>query len=215
MRPADNLYPLTFKPAAQSLKSTGHLSSIWSEPVDIQELRFRQLRPIIFDGPFSDPTLGPFTQSTYSVVRLTDASGAVGECEFPTVSLRTLREVFVPTLLDTGPATYQELYTLLYWRIRNQGFRGGAAMVLGHLDRIFYDLVARRAGMAVHRYLGGQKTHVGIYASGGSSHYDEHRLIDELQRWESEGYRTVKMKFGGWGWAWPPRYTGFRPRARP
>ena len=73
-------------------------------------------------------------------LKITDDEGYSGECEFPGLCLDILKAIFLPILLTSSKMTYDMLYHRLYWGIRNEGFRGGAAMALGHLDRIFYDL---------------------------------------------------------------------------
>ena len=156
----------------------------------------RGVAPIAFQRPFYDATMGPFTHYRACFVRLTDRSGAWGECEFPVTSTDLLKNTFAPLLLQAEAATYDVLYRTLYWSIRNEGFRGGAALALGHLDRVFHDLVARRQGMPLYRYLGGDDPRVMAYASGGSTHLVGDELLDEFLAWEAQGYTTLKMKFG-------------------
>ena len=167
------------------------------EPFDIRTIELRCVAPVEFKRPFYDATMGPFVHYRACFVRLTDRHGTWGECEFPVTGLDLLKYIFVPLLLNTPEATYEELYRTLYWSIRNEGFRGGSALALGHLDRIFHDLVARRQGVPLFRYLGGSNPRVQAYASGGSIHLVGNELLDECLAWEAQGYQTIKMKFGG------------------
>ncbi|WKN44865.1 mandelate racemase/muconate lactonizing enzyme family protein [Tunicatimonas pelagia] len=169
---------------------------IHREQFDIQLVEMRCVAPIEFARPFYDATMGPFTSYRACFVRLTDRSGAWGECEFPATATDLLRHVFVSLLLETPKNTYEELYRKLYWGIRNEGFRGGAALALGHLDRIFHDLAARRKGVPLFRYLGGRSPRVRAYASGGGIHLTGSELVDECLAWEAQGYTTIKIKFG-------------------
>ena len=170
---------------------------IYQESFDIRTVEVRCVAPVEFERPFYDATMGPFVHYRACFVRLTDRHGAWGECEFPITGLDLLKNTFVPLLLDTKETTYEELYRTLYWSIRNEGFRGGAALALGHLDRIFHDLVARRQGMPVFRYLGASNPRVRAYASGGGMNLKGNELLDECLAWEAQGYATIKMKFGG------------------
>ncbi|HEV7347351.1 mandelate racemase/muconate lactonizing enzyme family protein [Telluribacter sp.] len=170
---------------------------IYQETFDIHAVELRCVAPVKFERPFYDATMGPFAEYRACFVRLTDRSGVWGECEFPFTAFDLLKNSFVPQLLETKETSYEKLYHLLYWSIRNEGFRGGAALALGHLDRIFHDLAARQQGVPLFRYLGGSKPRVRAYASGGSISLTGSELLDECLAWEAQGYATIKMKFGG------------------
>ena len=170
---------------------------IYQESFDIRTVEMRCVAPVEFERPFYDATMGPFVHYRACFVRLTDRHGAWGEGEFPITGLDLLKNTFVPLLLDTKETTYEELYRTLYWSIRNEGFRGSAALALGHLDRIFHDLAARRQGVPVFRYLGANNPRVRAYASGGGMNLKGNELLDECLAWEAQGYATIKMKFGG------------------
>ena len=169
------------------------------ERVRIHELQLRSLTPVPFARPFYDATMGPFHQYQLTMLRLVDADGNWGECEFPPSQRYVLDHIFRPLLLASETLSYRELYHQLFWAIRNEGFRGGAALALGHLDRIFCDLFSRRAGQPAYRYLGGDTASVPVYASGGGTTLRDQDLLDELLGWQEAGYRTLKMKFGGVG----------------
>ncbi len=170
---------------------------IFGESFDIRAVEMRCVEPVTFARPFHDATMGPFVAYRACFVRLTDREGHWGEGEFPLSALDLLETLFVPVLLETEKTTYENLFRALYWRIRNEGFRGGAAMALGHLDRIFHDLAARRREVPLFRYLGGESARVRAYASGGGMNLRGNALLDECLAWEDQGYATIKMKFGG------------------
>jgi L-alanine-DL-glutamate epimerase-like enolase superfamily enzyme len=178
-----------------SVSETTH-TPLPQETFDIREVSIRSLEPVRFQRPFYDATMGPFGEYRFSVLRITDASGFSGECEYPTDYIWMLKSFFVPVLLEGGSLTYSELFKKMYWRIRNEGFRGASGLVLGHIDKVFYDLAAKRESLPVYRYLGGSNPRVTAYGSGGGNNLVGTELEDELLRWEAEGYRTVKMKFG-------------------
>ena len=179
----------------RSVSETTH-TPLPQERFNIREVSVRSLEPVQFERPFYDATMGPFGEYRFSVLRITDASGFSGECEYPTDYIWMLNSFFVPILLEKGNRTYQEIFKKMYWRIRNEGFRGASGLVLGHIDKVFYDLAAKREGLPVYQYLGGDNPRVAAYGSGGGNNLVGTELEDELLRWEAEGYRTVKMKFG-------------------
>ena len=167
------------------------------EEFSIRSVSVRSLAPVAFAQGFADATMGPFTEYYFSVLRITEASGYYGEAEFPTNYVWMLEAFFVPVLLEGGRQSYASLFSKLYWRVRNEGVRGAPGLLLGHIDRVFYDLASRRQGLPLYRYLGGTASRVEIYGSGGGNNLSGPALEDELLGWEAAGYRTVKMKFGG------------------
>ena len=167
------------------------------ENFHIKQVAVQSITPIKYPRPFYDATMGPFKEYRACFLRITDESGFEGECEYPINSIGYLENYFAPVLLNAGKTSYASLYNTLFWSIRNEGFRGGAALALGHLDRAFYDLVAKRNNMPVHQYLAASSTKVKAYASGGGVNIIGEELINECLEWEAEGYDTIKIKFGG------------------
>ena len=167
------------------------------EEFQIKEVQLRLISPIYFDIPFYDATMGPFDCYEPCFLRLVDATGYSGECEVPKNAILMFEELLLPILLDTKKRTYTELYQKMYWRIRNEGFRGEAALLLGHVDRIFYDLASKRAGLPLYKYLGGGSPAINSYGSGLGTNITGNDLIDQGLSWEQRGFQTIKMKFGG------------------
>jgi L-alanine-DL-glutamate epimerase-like enolase superfamily enzyme len=165
--------------------------------VKIKEIHLRSVTPIKFKVPFYDATMGPFAYYTPCFLKITDDEGYSGECEFPGLCLDILTSIFLPILLDNPKMSYFDLYHKLFWNIRNEGFRGGAAMALGHLDRIFYDLFAKRKGLPVYRYMGASNSIVNAYASGCGVNLKGTQLVEECLSFKEEGYGILKMKFCG------------------
>ncbi|MEM7108395.1 MAG: enolase C-terminal domain-like protein [Bacteroidota bacterium] len=171
-------------------------SSILNEFFHIRKIEIRCIAPITYAQPFYDATMGPFHSYQTCFVRLTDAEGSIGECEYPSSAVRYLQDFFAPILLNSTD-NYEKIYRRLFWSIRNEGFRGSAAQALGHLDRVFYDLAATRKDLPLYQYLGATTNKVKAYASGGGINIVGTELIDECLSWEAEGYKTIKIKFGG------------------
>jgi L-alanine-DL-glutamate epimerase-like enolase superfamily enzyme len=175
------------------------LQRLEQETITVASVQLRSIAPIRLDRPFYDATMGPFDKYHPFFVRITTVDGDYGECEYPASGLWALQQLFLPILLTTEPTTYRQLYHRLFWATRNEGFRGSEALALGHLDRAFCDLFARRSQQPLFRYLGGDDPVVKVYASGGSVSLHGQSLLDELLQWEAEGYHCIKMKIGGEG----------------
>lgn len=172
------------------------MKSIDNERFNIQEVRCALLKPIPLSKAFYDASMGPFANYQVAILTLVDDSGFEGEVEFPVSGIPLLKSVFLPVLLNYPNATYSEIYRNLFWKIRNEGFRGSAAMALGSLDRAFYDIASRRQLMPLHRYLGADRDWVHLYASGGSVSLSDEELIEECQSYIAAGYTTIKIKAG-------------------
>ncbi len=172
-------------------------SVIDQEQFNIREVHLRSVAPIMFNKPFYDATMGPFYQYKPCFLKLVDSDGNEGECEFPMGMTYILKEIFLPVLFSSWGKTYLELFNALFWGIRNEGFRGAGAMALGHLDRVLYDLASKRMNLPLYRYLGAKNNSVRVYASGGGINLIGEELKEECLQWESQDYKTIKIKFGG------------------
>ncbi|PQV51504.1 L-alanine-DL-glutamate epimerase-like enolase superfamily enzyme [Jejuia pallidilutea] len=163
----------------------------------IKKIRLRTIFPIIAKRPFFDATMGPFQKFKMGILEITDDEGFTGECEFPVNEFNLLQDVFAPILLNNTSLSYKKLHEKLYWNIRNDGFRGNSALALGHLDRVFYDLAAKRNNQPLYQYLGVNQSFVEAYGSGGGTNLQGDELLKECLKWEKDGYDIIKMKFGG------------------
>ena len=168
-----------------------------TEEFNIKEVQIRTVSPIYFDPPFYDATMGPFDHYEPCFLRLIDATGFSGECEIPRNAILLFEELLLPIILGPKKRAYAELHKEMYWRIRNEGFRGEAALLLGHVDRVFYDLASKRRGLPLYKYLGGESPLINAYGSGLGTNITGDDLIREAHSWEERGFQTIKMKFGG------------------
>lgn len=181
----------TIESGVNSLKNADN------EIVKIKEIQLRSIKPIKFKVPFYDATMGPFDTYAPCFLKIVDDEGYSGECEFPGLCLDILKYIFLPILLESPKMKYSALYHKLFWNIRNEGFRGGAAMALGHLDRIFYDLFAKRSALPVYKYLGSSNAVAKAYGSGCGSNLKGTQLLEECLAFKEAGYEILKMKFCG------------------
>lgn len=150
------------------------------------------LRPIPMDVPFSDASAGPFTQvGGVCWLYLYDQDGTVGEGPVP----GAIREL-LPQLLCGETEAYQALYDRLFWLNRNRGFSSPIYQALGAVDLILNDMMAKRAGLPLHRFWGATRDWVAVYASGHGTHVPTDDLVREALQWKELGYSVYKMKVG-------------------
>lgn len=172
-------------------------NTILNERFSITEIHCSILKPIIFPKPFYDASMGPFSSYQTTILTFVDDSGFEGEIEYPLSCIPLFKQYFAPVLFESKNTLYSDIYKSMFWRIRNEGFRGEAARALGYLDRIFYDIASRRASLPLHQYLGATRNWAKIYASGGSTALTESELVQECLNFKEEGYTVIKMKAGG------------------
>lgn len=73
------------------------------------------------------------------------------------------------------------------------------------LDQSLWDLAAKRAGVPLYRYLGGNHARVAAYASGLCFHLSEGDFYEWYARAAAAGYRAVKIKVGHEDVSWEIR----------
>ncbi len=147
-------------------------------------------KPIKAPKAFYDSTGGPFdTVPMDAWLVLYNEDGVFGQSP---CSMRMAE--FLKTVINGECRTYEEWYRLLYWQIRNCGFSSEAALELGRLDLAFYDILAKEAGLPLHRFLGGDRDWVNVYASGCGTNLTLQEMEQEVQSYIDAGYTMFKMK---------------------
>lgn len=159
--------------------------------------QIRVLEPVTVVTPFQDATMGPFNTFGLSILTIEDKDGNIGEAPVFNTYINILEKCLFPILFHYGDQPYKKWYPLLYWSIRNEGFRGQAAALLGQLDMALYDLAARRSGQPLYRYLNASRNWTRVYGSGGGTNYSLKELETEMGRFLDAGVNCVKMKVGG------------------
>lgn len=172
------------------------MKDISDQLFNIIRVRINVLEPVPVAMPFQDATMGPFLTFGLAVITLEDENGFLGEAPVFSSYTNILESCFLPILLHSKDVPYNEMYSKLYWSIRNEGFRGAAAAMLGQIDFALHDLAARRAGQPLHRYLGAARDHVKIYGSGGGTNYTYAQLEAETGYFLGQGVDCYKMKIG-------------------
>ncbi|WP_143305953.1 enolase C-terminal domain-like protein [Chitinophaga vietnamensis] len=164
--------------------------------INIIRVQLRELKPAPAVTPIQDATMGPFPAFGLALITLEDEDGYIGEAPVYGSYNNILENCLLPILLHSHKAPYQQLYTQLYWSIRNEGFRGPAAALVGQIDLALHDLAARRAGVPLHRYLHAQRNTVKMYGSGGGTNYTLQELEKEVRLFTDAGIDCYKMKVG-------------------
>jgi D-galactarolactone cycloisomerase len=170
-------------------------------------LRPARLEVRLLRAPVDRPVRTSFAAMTSRpclLVRVEDADGAFGWgeiwCNFPSCGpehrARLAETVAGPLLLGRRFADPTEAFAELSRALRTlalqTGEPGPLAQVVAGLDLALWDLVARRAGLPLHRLLGGERRSVAVYASG----IDPALAAETVARARAEGHRRFKVKIG-------------------
>ena len=165
----------------------------YKDEIQFTKAVFYNFRPIPLPMPFKDATggMGRYLPEQ-GYLELSDETGQIAHY---TVSRAFIKEM-LPKLLTGERKSYSEWRESLYWQIRNSGFQSGQAVNVGTVDLLMLDILAQRAGKPLHRFLGAEKDWAAAYKGGGAITLSDKELEEDMDRYVSEGFTTVKFKVG-------------------
>ena len=176
-------------------------------PLPHSALKIATVEAFVYRAPIDIPvrtSFGVMHDRPAVFVRVTDTDGAIGWgevwCNFPACGAehraRLVETVLRPLLLGTtftGPAdVYAQLSQRTAVLAIQSGEQGPIAQAIAGVDLALWDLCARRAGLPLWRYLGGQSAAVKVYASG----INPDRPADTIAACQAQGYTAFKLKIG-------------------
>jgi L-alanine-DL-glutamate epimerase-like enolase superfamily enzyme len=85
-----------------------------------------------------------------------------------------------PRLIGRDPLATEDIYADFVQYMRGVGRKGLMFCALSAVDVALWDLKGRIVGLPLVRLLGGSRTRVPVYASGGWTSYSDDELVDEL-----------------------------------
>lgn len=166
----------------------------FNEKLSFRKAIYYEFDPIALPNVFQDGTggIGKFAPER-GCIELYDSEGFVAH--YLAID-RTFINTILPLILTSETRTFNEWREFLYWKVRNSGSQSEKAVCLGKMDTLMLDLLAQRKNMPLHRFLGATKDWANAYKGGGSILLEDSELVDDMQRYVSEGYKTVKFKVG-------------------
>ncbi len=168
------------------------------------------------DHPFW-MSLEPYTASSELIVEV-DAGDAVGYGVAhgrPLAQIETLvLTALAPRVLGRDPieheALWEDMFSITtsregadYSAAEGQPHFGGVKpqlmAAIAALDIAIWDLKGKLLGEPVYRLLGGRRTELPVYASGGYYHGGDEiaSVLEEVRGYWEAGFRAVKIKVGG------------------
>lgn len=169
-------------------------------------MKLVDLRTIRLDVPLEKPirTAIHDIRSVGALLVMLDAGdGRVGEGYLfapGTRQLGVFEEMvlsFKPLLLGADPEFTEALWRSLWREINFFGHKGVSVFALSAIDMALWDLRGKVLGRPIHRLLGGCRSAVPTYASGGlwlGASIDE--LVAEARSFVASGFRAMKMRLG-------------------
>ncbi len=171
-------------------------------------IQLARLEAYAFRVPISNPikvAFGTFRDRPMVLVRAVEQDGSEGWgevwCNWPAVTAEhrarlaaDIGERLVSRVFQGPAQAFEQLTREMHVLVLQTGEVGPIASVLAGIDIALWDLAARRDGVPLHRYLGGDttKTHVPVYVTGINPDAPEQFALAR----QAEGHRAFKLKVG-------------------
>jgi L-alanine-DL-glutamate epimerase-like enolase superfamily enzyme len=153
------------------------------------------------DGPEADGTLA--WEKTTAVVATVTGGGqqGIGWTYGAGATAKVISDLLAPAVIGRSVADPRGANLEMSKAVRNVGRQGIAATAISAVDVALWDLHARLSDAPLFRLLGGSRTPVPVYGSGGFTTYDEQQTTAQVCDWLDRcGVRAVKIKVGeSWG----------------
>jgi L-alanine-DL-glutamate epimerase-like enolase superfamily enzyme len=107
-----------------------------------------------------------------------------------------IRRNIAPRLTGRDPLATEVIWQELFHYLRGVGRKGLTYCALSAVDIALWDLKGKILGLPVYKLLGGNRTHVPVYASGGWTSYSDDELVAEASGMVARGFTALKLKVG-------------------
>jgi L-alanine-DL-glutamate epimerase-like enolase superfamily enzyme len=187
-------------------------------------MRITAIRTLQLSAPLGRSfwmSIEPYTTASELVVYVDTDEGLSGIGEIhgrplPQIA-QIVKEIFAPRLIGEDPLDYERLWTMMFAYTYTRagammshaegqphfgaGARAQIMAAIAGIDIALWDLKGKKCGLPVYKLLGGNRSTVPCYASGGyygpDGEADVDGLVREMTDYVALGYRAVKMKVGG------------------
>jgi L-alanine-DL-glutamate epimerase-like enolase superfamily enzyme len=101
-----------------------------------------------------------------------------------------------PRMLGRDPLETEAIWQDFSQYLRGVARKGLMYCALSAVDIALWDLKGKMLDLPLYKLLGGDRTRVPVYASGGWTSYSDEELVEEMVRVVGHGYNLVKFKVG-------------------
>jgi L-alanine-DL-glutamate epimerase-like enolase superfamily enzyme len=156
---------------------------------------------------FSDATRKVETVG-YTIVRVTTDQGLEGfGITYHEVGGEATKSLILknmaPKLIGRSPLETEVIWQEFFHYLRGVGRKGLMFCALSAVDIALWDLKGKVVNLPLYKLLGGNKTKIPVYGSGGWTSYSDEELVDEMKTMQEQGYSMIKFKVGVEGAATP------------
>ncbi|HEX3772123.1 MAG TPA: enolase C-terminal domain-like protein [Polyangiaceae bacterium] len=148
------------------------------------------------DHPESDGTLEWFATVLVVCTAVARGHSGLGYTYADRATAAVIHDTLAPALDGIDARQPRAAHAAMVRAVRNLGRPGIASMAISAVDVALWDLAARLADLPLVTMLGGGRTSIEAYGSGGFTSYSNERLYEQLAGWVAGGMRAVKMKVG-------------------
>jgi L-alanine-DL-glutamate epimerase-like enolase superfamily enzyme len=158
---------------------------------------------------FSDATRKVETVG-YTIVRITTDQGLEGfGITYHEVGGEATKSLILknmaPKLIGRSPLETEVIWQEFFHYLRGVGRKGLMFCALSAVDIALWDLKGKIVNLPLYKLLGGNKTKIPVYGSGGWTSYSDEELVDEMKSMVEQGYSMIKFKVGVEGGSNPRR----------
>jgi len=135
------------------------------------------------------------TDSEHTGVGLTQGGYFPGQGRLVDVAIE---DYLRPLLIGEDPEDVERLWHKMYSGCLTQGRKGVIVWAISGIDIALWDLKSKTAGVPLWRYLGGARSSIPAYATGGYYRANEglEELAAEVERYKALGLDSMKLKLG-------------------
>ena len=156
----------------------------------------------------STPIVGGFADATrkvesvgYVIVRVTTDTGLEGiGITYHEVggeaTCALINHNMAPKLIGRNPLETDAIWHEFFHYLRGVGRKGLMFCALSAIDIALWDLKGKITDLPIFKLLGGNRTRVPVYCSGGWTSYSDDELVAEMTGMVARGFKTIKFKVG-------------------
>lgn len=151
-------------------------------------------------GGFQDATRN-VEMIGYTIVRITTDQGLEGfGVTYHEVGGEATKSLIInniaPKLIGRDPLETEVIWQEMFHYLRGIGRKGLMFCALSAVDIALWDLKGKIFEIPLYRLLGGNKTKIPVYGSGGWTSYSDEHLVEEMKGIVAQGYQIIKFKVG-------------------
>lgn len=144
-----------------------------------------------------------FVSQETPIVRIHDSDGAVGIGYSYTIGtggpsvIALLEKTFAPALIGKDADRFEQIWRDLLFQTHATSVGAITSLALAAIDTALWDLKCTKAGLPLHKAVGGTRDEIPLYTTeGGWLHLETSALVDDAVRSREQGFRGAKIKIG-------------------